>query len=192
MTNYTIIGLVSGLFSVLAYVPYVFLIYKKRINPHPFSWFLWAVLGFSTLVTYIGVGAKETLPIAFVSFFGPFLVFLLTLRYWKGKFPRFDYFCLGFSFLAIIIYIVFKEAAIALTISLLGDLFAALPTIRKTYKDPSSENIWTWFLFTLSAFIALFAIKDFSYGILIFPLYLFVYESLMCILILRKRFIFKK
>lgn len=188
MTNYTIIGIISGLLGVFAYIPYVISIYKKRITPHPFSWFLWAVLGFATFITYIGVGAKETLPLAFISFFGPIVIFFITLKNWKRKFPKFDYFCLVFALLAIIVYVVFHQAAIALTLSLVGDLFAALPTIRKTYDDPSSENFWTWFLFALGAIVALFAIKDFTYGVLIFPLYLTVFEVCMCLIILRKKY----
>ncbi|MDQ5971658.1 MAG: hypothetical protein QG566_604 [Patescibacteria group bacterium] len=188
MTNYTIIGIISGLLGVLAYIPYITSIYKKKIQPHPFSWFLWMVLGFATFITYMGVGAKETLPLALISFVGPTVIFLITLKNWKGRFPKFDYFCLFLALLAIIIYIVFHQAAIALTLSLVGDLFAAMPTIRKTYKDPSSENIWTWSLFALGAVVALFAIRDFTYGVLVFPLYLAVFEIAMCWLILRKKY----
>lgn len=165
--------------------------YKKEITPHPFSWFVWAMLGTVTLVTYMGVGAIETLPLAIVNFIGPFTIFLLTIKYWKGKFPKFDYICLAFSLLAIIIYVIYHNAAIALTVNLLGDFIAALPTIRKTYLDSSSENLTTWILFTLGAIVSLFAIKDFSYGILIFPLYLVCFELLMCALIIRGRY-FKK
>ncbi|MCC6323881.1 hypothetical protein IT400_03775 [Candidatus Nomurabacteria bacterium] len=188
MTNYTIIGIISGLLSVFAYIPYITSIYKKKIQPHPFSWFLWAVLGFATFITYIGVGAKETLPLALISFVGPMIIFFLTFKYWKRGFPKFDYFCLFIAIVAIIIYVVFHQAEIALTLSLVSDLFTALPTIRKTYKDPSSENFWTWFLFALGAVFALFAIRDFTYGVLIFPLYLTVFEIIMCILILRKKY----
>lgn len=165
---------------------------RKKIEPHPFSWFLWAVLGLVTLITYIGVGAKETIPLAILNFIGPLFIFFFTIKYWKGKFPAFDYVCLAFSLVAIIVYILFHNAAIALTINLIGDVLAALPTIRKTYQDPSSENLSTWAFFTLGAVISLFAIKDFTYGVLIFPLYLVVYEFIMCVLILRGRFMFKK
>ena len=96
MTTYIILGIISGMFCVLAYIPYLFAMYKNKIAPHPLSWFLWTILGFVSLVTYIGVGAKETLPLAIVSFVGPFLIFILTIKYWKGGFSKFDYICLTF------------------------------------------------------------------------------------------------
>lgn len=185
MNIYVILGIISPLICALGYIPYIISIFKNETKPHPFSWFLWAVLGFVTLITYIGVGAHETIPLAVLNFIGPLFIFFFTIKYWKGKFPHFDYFCLAFSLIAIIVYIIFHTAAIALTINLIGDLFAALPTIRKTYKDPSSENLSTWFLFAIGAIISLAAIRSFTYGIAILPLYLTVYESLMCILILR-------
>lgn len=191
MISYTTVGIISGGLAVLAFLPYLISMYKKEINPHPFSWFLWAVQGFVTLVTYISLGALATLPLAIVNFFGPFLIFILTIKYWKGKFPKFDYICLGFSLIAIIIYIIFHQAAIALTLNLIGDFMAALPTIRKTYLDSSSENLTTWVLFSLSAIVSLLAIQNITYGILIFPLYLTFFEILMCVLIIRGRY-FKK
>lgn len=188
MNSYTIIGIISPIVCALGYIPYLISIYRHKTKPHPFSWFLWAILGLVTLVTYIGVGAKETLPLAILNFVGPLFIFFFTIKFWKGNFPIFDYLCLVFSLIAIVIYIVFHEAAIALTINLVGDLFAALPTIRKTYKDPTSENLSTWLLFTFGAAISFFAIREFSYGLIILPLYLTVYEGIMCVLILRKKY----
>ena len=190
MTHYIILGLLSPLICVLGYVPYVYSIIKNKITPHPFSWFLWAILGFVTLVTYIGVGAKETIPLAVLNFFGPLFIFFFTIKYWKGGFSRFDYVCLALSLVSITIYIVFRTAAIALTINLLGDLFASFPTIRKTYNDPKSENILTWICFFIGNLLSLFAIKDITYGVLVFPLYLTLIAASMFLLIIRKKFRF--
>lgn len=191
MNTYSVLGIVSPIVCALGYIPYIVAINRNKIKPHPFSWFLWAILGLVTLITYVGVGAKETIPLALLNFLGPIFIFFFTIKYWKGKFPRFDYFCLIFSFIAIIVYIFFHEAAIALTINLIGDLLAALPTIRKTYKDPTSENLWTWLLFALGSLISIFAIRNFTYGIILFPLYLLIQDLSISLLILRRKFIIK-
>jgi hypothetical protein len=182
-----VLGILSPLVCILGYIPYIIAMSRNKIQPHPMSWLLWAILGFVSLVTYIGTGAHETIPLAILNFVGPVMIFFFTIKYWKGKFSRFDYVCLGFSLFSIAIYIIFHRAAIALSINLLGDFFAALPTIRKTYKDPSSESFLTWFCFGMGALLSLFAIRQFSYGIILLPLYLTSYELLMCALILRGR-----
>jgi hypothetical protein len=187
MTVYRLLGLFSGILSVCAYVPYVVSTISKKTKPHPFSWLLWGILGGVSLITYFGVGARDTLPLAIVSFVGPSILFLLSIKYWSGSFSRFDYMCLTFSLIAIAVYIIFHAAAIALTINLAGDFLAALPTIKKTYHDSSSENFSTWFLFALSAIVSLFAISKWSYGIVIFPLYLAVFESFMSVLVFSGR-----
>ncbi len=187
MFLYSWLGIISGACAVAAYVPYVYLTIRGKITPHPISWLLWAILGAVSLITYIAVGAHETLPLAIVSFIGPTLLFLLSVKKWKGRFGRFDYVCLAFSCVAILVYIIFHQAAFALSINLIGDFIAALPTIRKTYHDPSSENLSTWLLFTLSAVIALFALDHLTYGLVILPLYLVLFEGLMCVLVIRGR-----
>jgi hypothetical protein len=187
MTIYRFLGLLAGVCSIAAYIPYVIYTVRGKIKPHPFSWLLWGILGGVSLVTYYAVGARDTLPLAVVSFVGPSLLFFLSIRYWSGGFSRFDYLCLLFSGVAILVYIIFRQAAVALTINLVGDLLAAFPTIRKTYRDPGSENMSTWLLFALSAVLSLVAIDRFTYGVVILPLYLALFEIGMCLLVLRGR-----
>ena len=188
MSIYALLGILSPLICAVGYVPYIAAMAKKKITPHPFSWLLWAILGFVSLVTYIGVGAKVTLPLAIMNFAGPTLIFFFTIKYWKEGFSRVDYLCLAFSLVSILTYVIFHRAAIALTINLAGDLFAALPTVRKTWIDPSSENFLTWFCFAIGAMVSLVALDGhFSYGVTLLPLYLASFETLMVLLVLRGR-----
>ena len=188
MSVYKILGILSPIICAIGYAPYILAMAKKKIKPHPFSWLLWAILGFVTLVTYIGVGARVTVPLAVLNFAGPTMIFFFTLKHWEGGFSRFDYFCLSFSLVSIAIYVIFHKAAIALSINLLGDFFAALPTIRKTWIDPSSENFLTWFCFSLGAVVSLVALDGhFSYGVTLLPLYLASFEGFMVLLVLRGR-----
>ena len=186
MNTYQILGLLSPIVSALGYIPYVRAMVRREIQPHPISWLLWSILGFVTLVTYIGVGAHDTLPIAVLNCIGPCVIFLFTIKYWKGGFTRFDYLCLTFSLVSILIYIVFHRATVALTINLVGDFFAALPTIRKTWLDPRSENSWAWLAFTIGALLSLLTMGErWSYGVAVLLVYLFVYQGCMYMLILR-------
>ena len=187
MSVYYILGILSAVFFTIAYIPYIISVVKGKTNPHPFSWFLWGLIGIITLFFYIRVGAAETLPLAVLGAGFPFVVFLFSLKYWKGGFSHFDYIVLCLSLISIILYILFHSANISLTISILADMFAFMPTIRKTYLEPSSESLLSWFLFLIGYILSVLAISKWTYGIAIFPCYLTIFGTIMCVLILRGR-----
>ncbi len=159
--------------------------FRGKIKPHPLSWLLWSVVGLVSLVTYAGVGATVTMPLAILNFAGPTCIFFFTIRYWSGGFSFFDKACFALSLVAVVIYLVFHDAAFALSVNLAGDFFAYLPTLRKTYSDPASENFSTWAIFTVGSTLSILAIQHFTYGVALLPVYLTALSIIMCFLILR-------
>ncbi len=172
MSVYEILGILSPVVASIGYIPYIQGLIKGKNRPHPFSWLPWSIIGLITLITYTGVGATDTLPLAILNFIGPTLVVLLSLKYFKSVQSRFDYTCLYTSLSAIVIYVIFHDATVALTINLLGDLVAHLPTIRQVYLDPYSENMYTWIFFALGNSLSILAIRQWSYGVAVFPVFL--------------------
>ncbi len=187
MEIHYLLGMLSAVVFTLAYAPYVVSILKGRTKPHPFSWFLWSVIGVISLFFYIKVGAHETLPFAYCGAVLPFFIFFLSMRYWRGGFSKFDYLVLSVSLLSIVFYALFHSANVSLTISIIADMMAFLPTVRKTYIDPSSESFASWGMFLLSYILGVLAVSVWSYGVAVFPCYLLVFGVLMCSLILRGR-----
>lgn len=188
MTGYKIIGILSAVIFASGYIPYIISILKGNSRPHPVSWVLWAVIGAVTFYFSILVGAKETLPLALLNFLMPCTVAVLSLKYWKGGFSLFDYSCLALSFGAIVVYIFFHSAVFSLSLNLLADILAYLPTLRKTFRDPASEDFFTWLLFVVGYSLSIVAaIPHFTYGIAVFPIYLTAFGLCMLALILRKR-----
>ena len=187
MSIYYFLGILSGVFFTIAYVPYIYSVIKGETKPHPFSWLLWELIGIISLFFYIRVGAHETLPLAFLGSIFPLIVFLFSLKYWKSGFSKFDYIVLFLSLTSIFLYVIFHSASVSLSVGILADMFAFMPTIRKTFIDPSSESLISWFLFLLSYVFSVLAISTWTYGVAIFPCYLAVFGTIMCILILRGR-----
>ena len=187
MNIHTFLGYLSVAVFAAGYVPYIISILRGKTTPHPFSWLLWTVLGFVSFFLYVHVGAKETLPLALGNCILPFVVVVLSLRSWRVKFSRFDYACLALSFFSIVLYAFLRDAILALTFNLAADLLAFLPTIRKAYKQPESEDMSTWILFTVGYALSLFAIVTWTYGVAVFPLYFTTLGTLMCLILLRAR-----
>ena len=187
MNIHVALGVLSAVVYAAAYVPYVISVARGKARPHPFSWLLWSILGFVSFFLYVRVGAKATLPLAFCNGLLPLVITVLSLKRWQGAFSRFDYVCLGISLAAIVTYLFTRNATAALSINILGDLTAFLPTLRKTRKDPLSEDLFTWVLFTVGYLLSILAISRWSYGIVILPLYLSLLGTSMCVVMLGAR-----
>ena len=152
------------------------------------TWFIWAFVGFVSLGAYWGLGARDTIWIGVLNFIGPLSVFGLSLKYWnwKYRFSHFDYICLTLSLISIIIWLGVHNPVLALTFNLTADLIAALPTIRKVYLSPSTEDTKTWAIIVISTAISFFAIKQWSYGVALLPAYIFCLSLTITILSLRR------
>jgi hypothetical protein len=118
--------------------------YLGRVQPNKISWLLW---GFSVFLGQIiamskGVSFVETLPL-FASWFTCLLVFVASFFNKKAfwKLTNFDYACGALSVAALLVWLGTENAALALSIAILSDIFAGLPTLYKTWKKPESESL---------------------------------------------------
>ncbi len=190
MSFYQIIGILSAVIFSSAYIPYIISIIKGKSTPHPVSWVLWSLIGGLVLLFSLKLGVKETLPLAIFNFVLPTIIAVLSVRFWKNTFTLFDKLCFIFSLCAIGVYVLSKNAAYAITISLIADFFAYLPTLRKTFFHPESEDGITWILLLIGNGLSLIAaIPRWNYGVVILPLYLTTFGIIMVIFILRGRLI---
>ena len=107
------------------------------------------------------------------------LLFALSIRYGVGGLTRFDIFCYVAFVASLFAYLVTKDAVLSLTLLILTDLIAFLPTLVKNWRDPSSD---TWLFFVVggmgAAAAALLARSTNTYIELAFPVYIFVANAL--------------
>src|SRR3989344_5108722 len=142
MDLYATLGILSGIIVASCAVPYVYSILAGNTTPHPITWILWAFMGGLSLFFYWELGARDTIWIAVVNFAGPFIAATLSFKYWDWKdgFNAFEYACLVFSVISIIIWIVSRDPVLALTFNIIADALAALPTLTKAYRQPETES----------------------------------------------------
>ena len=138
---------------------------------------------------YQATGATTTLPLAVASIITSLTVAILSLKYWdwEKRFAVFEYTCLVISVISIIIWVVLKNPALALSFNFLADFIAFLPTIKKVYLDPRSEDATTWAIIVIADILSLFAITEWSYDIALLPVYFFSVSTTIMLLSLRKK-----
>lgn len=107
-----------------------------------------------------GIGATAVLT--FMLGLCPLAVFIAGLK--KGDFhpTRFDLLCGASSLIALILWQLTGNGALAVVLSIIADGLAATPTLIKAYNEPESESPFLFMLFALSAGVTLLAAKSWT------------------------------
>ena len=154
---------------------------KGQARPNKVSWLLWSVAPLIGTAAAVSAGVRWSILPVFMSGFGPLLTLVISFAvpqaYWKAD--PFDYLCGLFSLLALMLWIITKDPIVALTLSIISDAFAGIPTLIKTWKYPETENVNTYALGLISYFLSLFAIERWNFTSYAFTFYLILMNILL-------------
>jgi hypothetical protein len=182
-----IAGKVAGIVSLAAYGPYILAILRGKTRPNRASWWIWTVVGFMLGTSYYCSGADHTLwaPVSYA--IGPIATAILSIKYGEGGWTRFDRCCLLGAGVSVALWWTFGSPLIALLINLLIDFMGALPTIRKAYQEPESEDRVAWTLFVAGNLANLFAVERWTFSIAAYPIYMLLCNGLITTLVFVRR-----
>lgn len=168
------VGLLAGIIKIAAYVPYVWSTVNGATRPNRASWWIWAVLGAVSYASWRRSGEEAGWWIPAIMVAGPFFIGLLSLRYGAGGVSRLDRRVLAGTILAMALWGVTGDAALALFFNIMVDALAAVPTIHKAWQKPESESLPAWLLSFTAFGLNLLAIEKWTPFSAAYPLYLCV------------------
>lgn len=147
---------------------------RSTTQPNLVTWFLWTLAPMIAFAAQVreGVGTAAVLTLAVG--LCPLAVFIAGLRKGDFKPSRFDALCGSASIVALILWQVTGNGAVAVGLSIVADGLAATPTLLKAYRDPQSESPFLFLLFAISATITLLTINAWSLESSGFSLYILV------------------
>lgn len=181
-------GILSGILSTFAYVPYVIDTAARRTTPQRASWLIWSVLGSIAFFSQLYEGAGESLWFAGVQVTGTVIVFGLSVRFGVGGFlDRRDCLVLLCAAAGLALWYVTESAVYALAITVSISLLGGSVTVLKAFRDPASETLATWFLSFIAATCAVFSVGALDWVILAYPLYLFTLNGAIVMAVLLGR-----
>jgi len=183
MEKYILYGQIATTIITIAYLPYIFSIFQNKTSPNRTTWLVLFLIGIITFIAYKEIGANATLGVALANVIGPFIIFILSLKFGEGWEDMSDLKYLIFSLIAIILWQIYQSPFIGLIFNLLADSIAFIPTIQKSYFRPKSEDLLTWCLFAIGNIINLFAIEQWSFDIAIYPVYILIAEGIVFLLL---------
>lgn len=168
-------GMLAGMLSVCAYVPYIKDTLAGRTQPQRASWLIWSVLSTIALFSQIHEGAGPSLLFASVQVSCTVLIFGLSS--WVDTFNTFkrtDYLIFLAAGCGLVLWYLTNSAVYALAVTISISLLGGAATVLKTYRDPNSETAITWLVSFVASGCALLAVGKMDPVLLAYPLYLFV------------------
>ncbi|MEK9177215.1 MAG: hypothetical protein AAB923_02870 [Patescibacteria group bacterium] len=147
---------------VVAYIPYVRDMFAGRTKPHAYTWLIWTVtLAIAAAGLWYGGGGYAAINLTAVTVFTGG-IFLLSFRYGTKNVTQGDAVLLALALVAVIPWTILKDPTFSVIMVTVIDVAGYWPSIRKSYKEPWSEYLPTWYLFTLSALFLIFALDRYN------------------------------
>lgn len=188
MPDITVVaGRVAGIVSLAAFVPYILGILRGKTTPNRATWLIWTVVSFMLGTSYYASGANHTIWVPVIYAVSSLVIAIFSIKYGKDGWARLDKYCLFIAGISMILWWMFSSPLIALIINLFIDFIGALPTIRKAYHEPESEDRTAWTLLFIGNTANMFAVEDWTFRIAVYPIYMFIVNGLIITLLFVRR-----
>jgi len=187
MSDKELYGVISLIFSAVAYAPYIWSLLRRQIKPHLFSWIVWSLI---SLIAYLAQAQGAAGPGAWAVGFSTVccvFVALCSIKLGERHVTRSDWVCFIGALLAIPLWRLAGDPLLALLMVLVIDSFAYAMTYRKSWRSPYSENVVVYLVDTVKYVFAIMANDHYSLTTMLFPLYIILVEGGLAALILYRR-----
>ena len=180
---------VSLLLNLIAGVSYFLSTWRGDTQPNRVTWFFWAlaplIAGAGQLSEGVGLATLAVFSISIP----PILILLASFwnekAYWK--LGPFDYACGAAALFGLLLWAITNDALYAILFAIASDLFAAIPTLLKSYTDPQSEDGRAFVLGTIAPLIGLLVVQESVFAGYAFLTYSVLINGAIVALIYRKR-----
>lgn len=160
--------------------------YRGIVKPNPVTWLFWGIAPLIAALAQFQHGYTPATATTLALSLGPLAIFVAALRV-KGKRWRigaFDIACGGFAAVGIILWQVTSDPVVALIFGILADIAGGIPTVRKAYIAPYTEEALPYALSALSMILTVCTVRDWQFINYGFPVYIFGINALIFTLIL--------
>lgn len=185
-----IFGILSSIFTFTGLIPYFLNVNKRIIYPHNLSWLGWAFITMIGALAMLSSGSKWAVLILFANSLSCVVVVLFSIYKKVGVWSttKYDYLFFILGIIGIILWQLFSIPLLAILCCVIADLCFGIPTIIKVYRNPKSENYLAWLSCFLAGLFSIFALKDFQITESLYPFYLFIFDTIVLLIILIKKF----
>jgi hypothetical protein len=162
-------GILSIFMSLSSRVNYFSGIFKGKVHPHAFSWFIWGVvssIGFAAQVSqHAGAGCWSR-------GFGcvtAFIIVIVCCLKVEHNIRRSDWVTLTVALCAIPLWVITKTPVWSVILISTIDALGCYPTLRKAWHRPYEETVRSYIFSGLSAFFSIVALENYTVSTWLYP-----------------------
>ncbi|MFA5799904.1 MAG: hypothetical protein WC840_03005 [Candidatus Peribacteraceae bacterium] len=193
MSDYKeLLGVLSVLCALIAYILYLRDIFLHHTKPHAFSWLIWALLaGVAFAAQYTGnAGAGSW--VTFTDVFLCTLIFVIALWIGEKSYVLLDWISLFAGLLSLVLWWFTKTPTLSVILITVVDYCGFFPTFRKSYSKPWEESASLFFLSGLKYTAAFFALSAYSLSTALYIGALIPINVILAVMILLRRNLVQK
>jgi hypothetical protein len=187
---HTLFAIAGSAVNFAACLNYVRAILKGEATPNRVTWFLWALVpliaGAAQLRAGVGISTLVVLSVGA----GPACIVLASFAKGTGswKLGPFDYACGACSLAALALWAITGDPVAAIVLSIVADAAAALPTLRKAWLAPTTEDRSAYLIAFAGMILGILSVREATFSAYAFNAYLLVVSgALVLILYLPRR-----
>ena len=157
-----ILGTISFLIPIIGIIPYIANIIKGKTVAHVYTWLIWAILQTIAFVAQIKNGAGFGAAYGMAGLLVCYSVVFLSLKNGLKHIKKIDTFCLVLALTSMVIYVGLKNPLLAVIMATSTNFIGFLPTLRKTFVDPTSETVSAYLSGGIGALLSILALQNYS------------------------------
>jgi len=176
-------GIIATIVSIIGFIPYLKDIFRRKTQPHSYTWLIWTILQVTGVVVMFNSGAgMGALPLAVGVGFCIY-IFILSLKYGTKNITVFDTVCLAGALAAIVVYVFLHDAVLSVILVTIIDFVGFLPTLRKAYSEPYSETLSLFAIGIITGIFSIAAIPSYSIATTLYPAFI-MFANVFCVSLL--------
>ena len=181
-------GILAGVLSTIAYVPYIVDTALGRTQPERATWLIWSIVASVAMGSQIYEGANQSLWFVGVQVSATVIVFLMSIKrgygaYWSTR----NLYLFAITLIGLFVWYIAENALYMLIITTSISILGGSVTVLKAYQEPDSETMSTWLLSLVASFFAILSVGAIDPALLIYPVYLYLLYATIVMAILLGR-----
>lgn len=184
------LAVVAAILAFVGNISYLKDIFRDKVHPHPYTWFIWSIVSMTTFFGGLAKGAGiGALPTGVAEAF-TVIIFLFSLKYLfkreAGHIRTIDHYFLAAALVGLIPWALTKDPTISVIMVVLIDIIAFVPTLRKTWSQPETERPLLYAMNIVRHILTLFALEAYNIATMLHSIAMICTNTIMVAFIKRK------
>ncbi len=183
----TLFIILSSILTLVSPLFYARAILIGEAKPHRTTCLVLLIITALSTTSLLASHNTVAVWLAGVSTLQSIVIFSLSIKYGMGGWEKMDVICLIIALIGIIVWQTTNNPILGLYFSILADLTGMVPSIIKTYRFPETEIATYFALDSMAGIFSLLAVGSFIFADISYPIYIFLINALMAVLVLLPR-----